>query len=137
MTDVGPVDESKTIVSINITPLVDIMLVLLVSFVATSVSLAEMRVPLDLPMSSTGEAENTGFSVQVLAGGEYVVDGKELDKESLERLLVSRSRDEDIKRATIAADGSVSHRRVFAVLELLRRAGITQIGFAVERAEHQ
>ena len=98
---------------INVTPLVDIMLVLLIIFMVTAKLVVNPAVPLDLPAASTGEDLQTIFAVSIAKDGKVLVDGKELsDAQQLgAHAREALAKDKEL-RAVIQADGDVSHRRV-------------------------
>jgi biopolymer transport protein TolR len=122
--------QSAPIVGINVTPLVDITLVLLIIFIVTARVVAAPAVPLDLPSASTSEAAQTIFSVVLPESGAVSVNGEAVAGDAQ---LVRRAKEELGKdpalRAVISASGSVPHRRVIHLLDLLRSAGVSRIAF--------
>ena len=120
---------------INVTPLVDIMLVLLVIFIVTAKILVVPVVPMELPKATRTDDVQTVFSVSVPAEGPVRVNGQAIRGdaalEAQARAAVAADRD---LRAVIAADGAVPHRRVISTMDALRRAGVTKVAFATEPA---
>jgi biopolymer transport protein ExbD len=125
-------DDDGLISGINVTPLVDVMLVLLVIFMVTAKIIVQQGMPMDLPKSASGEAMQSIFSVDLSADGRARVDTKAVndDEGILPLARQARSESKDI-RAVIRADKKVEHGRVIHVLDLLRQAGIAKIAFAV------
>jgi biopolymer transport protein ExbD len=120
---------------INVTPLVDITLVLLIIFIVTAKMVVAPAVPLDLPHASQSEELQTMLSVVVPAEGAMQVDGTAIDDAELrERAMAARSRDPQL-RAVIQADRVVPHGRVMAVLDTLKAAGIVRVAFGATRPE--
>ena len=114
---------------INVTPLVDITLVLLIIFIVTAKFVVSPAVPLDLPAASQGEEVQTIFAVAITKNGEVSVDGKPIADDQLgTRAKEALAKDKEL-RAVIQADGEVSHRRVIAVLDGLKAAGLTRVAF--------
>jgi biopolymer transport protein ExbD len=115
---------------INVTPLVDIMLVLLVIFIVTAKILVAPAIPMDLPRATRTEDVQVVFSVSLLADRPALVNGAPIgDDADLERRAAAAlAKDRDL-RAVIQADGAVPHRRVIRALDSLRRAGITRVAF--------
>ena len=114
---------------INVTPLVDITLVLLIIFIVTAKFVVNPAVPLDLPAASQGEELQTIFSVVIPKNGDMMVDGKPISDDQLPiRAKEALDKDKEL-RAVIQADGDVSHRRVIAVLDGLKVAGLTRVAF--------
>lgn len=115
---------------INVTPLVDITLVLLIIFIVTAKLIVTPAVPLDLPKASQSQELQVIFSVVVPASGAMRVNGVIVTSDAA---LLSRARqalaDHRNLRAVIDADGRVEHRQVVHVLDLLRRAGLSKVAF--------
>ena len=120
---------------INVTPLVDIVLVLLIIFIVTAKMVVSPSVPLDLPQASQGEEVQTIFAVTIPKTGELLVDGKGLADEALDvQAREALAKDKEL-RAVIQADGDVPHKRVIDVLDRLKSAGLTRVAFGtVQRA---
>jgi biopolymer transport protein ExbD len=121
------------ITSINVTPLVDITLVLLIIFMVTAkLIVSHVALPVDLPKAATGNEVQEILSVVLSAGGVTQVDGSILasDDAILPLARSAQAKNKDV-RAVIKADGEVPHRRVMHVLDVLRQAGISKIGFGV------
>jgi biopolymer transport protein TolR len=118
------------IAGINVTPLVDVMLVLLVIFIVTAKIIVTPAVPLDLPHAAHGDEVQLVFSVIVPLRGPVLVDGARLpnDDALAQRASVAIDGDPDL-RAVIQADGDVPHRRIIHVLDQLKGAGVTRVAF--------
>jgi biopolymer transport protein TolR len=123
--------DGGIIAGINVTPLVDITLVLLVVFIVTAKIIVAPAVPLDLPRAAGTDEIQVVFSVVVPIQGAVLVNGAAApgDAALLERARAAVAGDAEI-RAVIQADGGVPHRRVIHVLDLLRQGGITRVAFA-------
>ena len=126
-------DEGGMIADINVTPLVDITLVLLIIFMVTAKLIVTPKaVHVELPKAATGSDVQEIFSVVLFEDGRTQVNGAELASEDDVLALSRDARDKtpDL-RAVIKADGAVPHRRVMHVLDLLKQAGVSKIGFGV------
>ena len=123
-----------TIASINVTPLVDVVLVLLIIFLVTAklVVAPGAALPLTLPRSSTGEGVSSVFAVGMPLDGSIKVNGQPVtDDASLVLAARSELQRHPELRAVIQADQAVPHGRVVHVMDLLGQAGISRIAFAV------
>jgi biopolymer transport protein ExbD len=121
------------ITGINVTPLVDITLVLLIIFMVTAkIIVHNHSLAVDLPKAASAERLQEVLSFVLLADGSIQVDGQGLpdDDAVLSRARAAVSKDAEL-RAAIQADGSVPHRRVMHLLDLLKQAGVGKIGFGV------
>lgn len=126
-------DESIT--GINVTPLVDVVLVLLVVLMVTATYLASRSIPVDLPSGKTGEASSAPLTVSLTKTGALYVDGVPSSEAELrEKLVVARRSDPDL-RAVIAADGAVPHRRVIGIIDLLRQEHVERFAINVDADE--
>jgi biopolymer transport protein ExbD len=125
-------DDDGLISGINVTPLVDVMLVLLVIFMVTAKIIVQQGMPMDLPKSASGESMQTIFSVDLSVDGKGRVDSKPVssDEQILPLARAAKAGNKEI-RAVIRADKKVEHGRVIHVLDLLRQGGIAKIAFAV------
>lgn len=118
---------------INVTPLVDITLVLLVVFLVTAKVIAQSAIQVDLPTAATAQAEQTILHVTVTADGVIHLDDVAMndDEAILGQIRATLAKDAEA-RAVIDADGKVEHARVIHVMDLLRRVGLTHLAFGVE-----
>jgi biopolymer transport protein ExbD len=125
-------DDDGLISGINVTPLVDVTLVLLIIFMVTAKIIVSQGLPMDLPKAASGEDVQTIFSVELTVDGKAQVDSKPIkDDEEIGPLARgARAKNKDL-RAVIRADKKVEHGRVIHVLDLLKRAGVAKIAFAV------
>jgi biopolymer transport protein ExbD len=123
-------ENGSAIVGINVTPLVDIVLVLLIVLIVTARIVVAPAVPLDLPKAATSEQLQVVLSVIVPVSGPLLVNGAAVpdDDGLLARARDALTKDPDV-RAVINADGATVHRRVIHALDLLRQAGIARIAF--------
>jgi biopolymer transport protein ExbD len=128
----GAGDSEEGITGINVTPLVDITLVLLIIFMVTAKIIVSQSVPLDLPKAASGTDVQTVFSIIMAANGAALVDSKPIPNDDA---LFAIARDAHAKnaelRAVIKADAAVPHGRVIHVLDLLKQAGVSKIAFGV------
>ncbi len=118
--------------SINVTPLVDIMLVLLVVFMVTARLITQSSVPMDLPHAASGNAEQKIWTITISPAGETRLDGELVaGKGTLRARAVRALARTPALRAVIAASGHTEHGAVVAVLDELRLAGLNRVAFAV------
>jgi biopolymer transport protein ExbD len=121
---------------INMTPLVDIMLVLLVIFIVTAKILVTPAIPLELPKATKTEDVQTVFAVTIPSAGATQVNGQPVgDDEALRARAAEALASDPELRAVIQADGAVPHRKVIAALDALRRAGLVKVAFATQARE--
>jgi len=123
-------NDDALIASINVTPLVDITLVLLIVFMVTARLIASQAIPFEIPkVVNTGHVQTT-FTVNVDAEGHTAVDGARVDDATLSRLAKRALTSDRELRTVIQASSSASHGQVVHVLDELRGAGVTRVAFA-------
>ncbi|MEM1023078.1 MAG: biopolymer transporter ExbD [Myxococcota bacterium] len=123
------------ITGINVTPLVDIVLVLLIIFMVTAKLVVSNAIPMDLPKAATGGEVQQVFSVSLAADGSTLVDGETVEdvQAIFKSAKAALERSAEV-RAVVQADGEVPHRRVMAAVDALRQAGLARIAFGVDPA---
>jgi biopolymer transport protein ExbD len=126
-------ESDEGITGINVTPLVDITLVLLIIFMVTTKIVLNQTVPLDLPKASQGTSDvQVVFSIILAADGRALVDSKPIQNDDaiLQLARDALTQHPDL-RAVIKADAAVTHGRVIHVLDLLKQAHVSKIAFGV------
>ena len=125
-------DDDGLVSGINVTPLVDITLVLLIIFMVTAKLIVSQSLPLDLPKAANGQEIQLIFGLELHANGDTVVDGKRIPNDDAIFPLAkeAQAKNPDL-RAVIRADTSVQHGRVIRALDLLKQAGVAKIAFGV------
>src|SRR5262245_55745389 len=105
-------DDEGLIAGINVTPLVDVTLVLLSIFMVTAKILVSQGMLMDLPKAASGESIQTVFSVELAADGRTRVDSENVKSDEAvgELAKAARGRNKDL-RAVIRADSKVEHGR--------------------------
>ena len=119
-------NDEEMITAINVTPLVDIVLVLLIVLMVTSSYLVNKAINVELPKAATGETTTPTMSISIDADGKHYLDGSAIELPELQdRVRAAYSKDPDVK-AIISADGRVKHAEVVTVIDLLRREKVTK-----------
>jgi len=126
---------------INITPLTDIFLVLLIIFMVTSTALVEAGqggagagVRVDLPKGSSKELHIAAqdFPVAILADGRTVIEGKVVDPQQLRERFDKLHKDSPEAQVIIQADTGTHHGKVVEVMEIAKAAGLERLAIATE-----
>ncbi len=122
---------------INVTPLVDVMLVLLIIFMITAPMLTQgLDVALPEAEGKSFElANNSPAKVTITSAGAVYVDGTPVGSTDFELTLGPMLRTRRIKRALLEADEGVPYGRVVAVLDVMNRAGVEQLGMITRPGE--
>ena len=123
----------KPMSEINVTPLVDVMLVLLVIFILTA-PLMTSAIRLDLPQSEgaqPGAAPQTVVLV-VDAQGRWFLNDQSIAENALREQLAQVARRNPLTELELRADASVPYGRVVEAMGLAQKAGLSRIGFVAE-----
>jgi len=132
MASIQNTDEEIT--SINVTPLVDVTLVLLIIFMVTAKMIAGQGIPLDLPKAKTAGATQTVLNVSIDAQGEVLANGSKVQGAAELKARAGRAlKDNPQLRTVISASASARHGQVMQVLDTVRDAGITRVAFAADK----
>ncbi len=127
-------EEGGAISQINVTPLVDVMLVLLVIFMVTA-PILQQGVELELPKETIAPIEGEGEQLVVSIdkdGAVFIGSGNAVEVKVLgTKLLAILERRKD-KRVFVKADRRVPYGNVMAVMGSMRREGITKVGLITE-----
>ncbi|MCG8424527.1 MAG: biopolymer transporter ExbD [Proteobacteria bacterium] len=127
-------DSDDVIAAINITPFVDIMLVLLIIFMVTSSYIARASMQVELPRAaSAGEAVESTINIIVDKEGELSLNGTPASADAIARKVRLERRQNAKVQAVIAADKGVSYGRVMAVIDLVKQNGVTSFALDIER----
>ncbi len=127
-------DDNDEIGNINITPMVDIILVLLVIFMVTANFLKKESVNINLPKVAASDP-NVAESVQVAItrDGRVLLEGLEINNEKLLNSLEKKSKLRPNMRVTLSADDKLPYGLIANVMGLIRKAGVTKIALSVKR----
>jgi biopolymer transport protein TolR len=131
-------DDLGDMAEINVTPLVDVMLVLLIIFMVTAPMLTEgLTVQLPTAEGQSFElASNNPAKITIAANGTVYLDGTSVGSHNLEQTLGTMLRGRRVKRALLEADKGVAYGRVVTVLDVMNRAGVEQLGMVTQPREN-
>ena len=118
---------------INVTPLVDVMLVLLVIFLITA-PLMGSALRLDLPTTEAtpAPAPSHSLSLSIDPQGLVFIDDKPVALEALPAVLAMQASADASVEVQLRADQSVPYGRVAELMGLLQKAGLTKVALAVQ-----
>ena len=127
-------NDDEGINGINVTPLVDITLVLLIVFMVTAKLIAGQGIPLDLPKAASASITQTMFTVSLDAAGHVLTNGQAASNDSeLRTRAASALRQNPELRTVVQASARASHGAVMHIVDEVREVGITKIAFAADK----
>ncbi len=121
--------QEDNISQINITPLVDVMLVLLVIFMVTA-PILQQGVSVDLPQVAAGPVDGLDTSLVVTVGkdGKVHVDNRVVKLDELQQSLAETLKKQPGQAIYLRADKGVQYGKVVEVMAVLRNAGVKKLG---------
>jgi biopolymer transport protein ExbD len=133
ITPLGSSDENSGILSeINITPLTDIFLVLLIIFMITSSAMIESGGKVNLPKAVATQSESRGTTVTLTPKHEIYVNQKKVSEENLETTLKDALNGSADKTVILRGDRDVLLGDTVKVMSIIKRAGASEIAIAAE-----
>jgi biopolymer transport protein ExbD len=126
--------EDDVIADINITPFVDIVLVILIIFMVTTTAIVKASIKVDLPDAANAESpENETIGISLQADGAILVNGSSVSPKGLrEGLRAARAANEDVI-ALVAADKGVAWGRVVWLLDTMKDEGQAKYAFNIDK----
>jgi len=129
-------DEDEGITGINVTPLVDVMLVLLIIFMVTANYINSPGIELNLPKADSGAGvEPSELTFTIDKRSKVYVDGKVLSEDELVAFIQVKKKANPKVQATIAADQDTPHGAVIRLIDIVRRNGIQDFAINVDSGQ--
>lgn len=127
-------DDDDVIAGINVTPLVDIILVVLIIFMVTTSIIVREQIEVDLPKAASGESKPaTPMVIQVLPDGTYKLNGDIVPLENIGAWAKAEKAKDPDTRAIIAADKSVRYEHVMDVIDAIKVNGVEKFALNIEK----
>jgi biopolymer transport protein TolR len=129
-------NDEEGITGINVTPLVDITLVLLIIFMVTASYIVKETIEVELPRAAHGgETVQKTFAVLVTRDGKTFLNGVPVDDDALvAEVQKARSAGEDVQ-AIVGADKNATHGTVTHLLDVLKGAGVMKFAIQIEKQQ--
>ena len=126
--------EDEEIGNINITPLVDILLVLLVIFMVTANFLKKESININLPKVAAADP-NVAQSVQITLtkDGQLLMEGLNTTEEKMISELANEVKYRPNMRVTLSADEKLPYGSIAKAIGLIRKSGVSRIALSVKR----
>ncbi|MFT4080930.1 protein TolR, partial [Rhodomicrobium sp.] len=126
-------DDDAPMTDINVTPLVDVMLVLLIVFMIAA-PLMTSGVPVDLPKTQAKPLndQKPPLAVSIDAAGKYFIGNEEIPADLLASTLKNHAENELDRRIHVRADKELPYRTVLEVMGQISTAGFTKVALVSE-----
>ena len=124
--------------AINLTPLIDVVFLLLIFFMVSTTFTRETRMTVDLPEAEASAAENIPeqLEVTVSQGGRYSVNGQVLgsnDMRTLGLALVDAAQGDRRRAVLLVADAEATHQAVVTAMDAIGQAGFSRLSIATRQ----
>ena len=130
----GTQKRRGAIVGINVTPMVDVVLVLLVIMMVSAMYIVSQSFKVDLPKTATSdEATPSLANVMVTKDRMFVYNDERVDEPELARRLQAAYAQNNNVNLVLSADKDASHGDVVHVIDLSKQAGITKFALSIEK----
>jgi biopolymer transport protein ExbD len=126
--------DDGVIAEINIVPFVDIVLVLLITFMLTSSAIVRASIPVELPTAASADSiANSSLNVVLDRSGGLFLDGKPTTPEALAAHVAKASWKDQKLQAVISADRGIEYGRVVQVIDIVKSNGIKTFALNIQR----
>lgn len=125
---------------LNLTPLIDVVFLLLIFFMVSTTFTKESDITIDLPQSSSSEVSKKDKPLEIVidAKGQYFINDNKVintDVKTLRRALKKLSSGKKDQQLVIRADGKAPHQSVINAMDAARQLGMNRLTFATRQQE--
>ncbi len=129
-------ENEEMITDINVTPLVDITLVLLIIFMVTATYIVTPSIKVELPKAANSEESNPStIAIVITKEDRLYLNGEEITPSALVEKIKRAVELNPEVQAIISADKLVYHGNVVNVIDMVKGAGITKFAISIEKNE--
>lgn len=122
----------EAITGINVTPLVDVVLVVLIIFMATAPMIARRAIKVEVPrVAKPDKAATDSLSITLDAARRLSIGGRSVDLAELKRLLMAAVASHPDQAVSLSADKTLPYGEVAELLDAVRGAGVRKVGLEV------
>lgn len=120
---------------INIIPLVDVVLVLLIIFMATTAFVKESGLNMKLPQAKSSEVvpqENRDLNVALARDGGLFLDGQPITESVLESTMKTRAARQPDTHVVIKGDENIEYKRVVRIMDMAKQSGLPKVALGTK-----
>ncbi|MBY0554580.1 biopolymer transporter ExbD [bacterium] len=124
----------EVLAEINVVPLVDVILVVLIIFMVTAPMIMKPSINVNLPKAGSGDATKPSkLNITIGKDGKLNLDGKMANDEEVQAAAAAELKTNPDIQAIISADKEVPHGRVVAVLDIVKGAGVKKFAISIDK----
>jgi biopolymer transport protein ExbD len=129
-------DSEEAISAINVTPFVDIVLVLLIILMVTSSQIVKAALEVELPKAASGgDSVESTVNIVLTKDNKLLLDGSVVSKDQLAARIKRSARANKKLQAVIAADKGVPYGKVVQIIDAVKHNGVKSFALNVDRVE--
>lgn len=126
--------DEEPIAAINIVPLVDIILVVLIIFMVTAPLVLKPVIDVNLPKASSGEESPPApLNVAIGRDGQIAVNGQTSTMDQLAAVAAQAVAEKPDTAAILQADKTVTLETLTAIIDIIKTAGVKKVAFSIEK----
>ena len=127
-------NDDQPISEINVVPLVDIILVVLIIFMVTAPMIMKPSIDVNLPKAASGgETAPSKLNIAIQKSGKVTFNGKVSSNDQISKKVKEMVSKRPDVQAIISADRKVPHGKVIAIIDIVKLAGVTKFAISVDR----
>ena len=129
-------NDDEPISGINVTPLVDVTLVLLIIFMVTTPMIMRPSINVNLPKAASSDQSAPGeLAIVIAKSGQMQANGKDVNDETLKQMAVQLIQTKPEAQAMISADKETPHGVVINAIDIVKGAGIRKFAINIEKKQ--
>jgi len=127
-------DTDEALSEINVVPLVDIILVVLIIFMVTAPMIMKPSINVNLPKTASGDKTTpTQLTITMTADGRVLLNGNPADDKTIADKSAEEFKKNSEIQAIISADKDVPHGRVMTIIDIVKVAGVKKFAFSIDK----
>ena len=128
--------QDEPIAEINVVPLVDVILVVLIIFMVTAPLVLKPTIDVNLPEASSGQQDQVTKSIEVVinGAGHIFLDGREISLDQLKESVQLQAQTKDAS-VILTADKEVTLNSLTVIIDIIKNSGIKKVGFSVQKKQ--
>lgn len=129
-------DDDESISAINVVPLVDIILVVLIIFMVTAPMIMKPAINVNLPKAVSGDQSTPSqLTISIAANGTLNLNGTTADENAISAKAQQEVGKNSEIQAIISADKDVPHGTVVHIIDLVKTAGVKKFAISIEKSK--
>ena len=126
--------DDEPLSEINVVPLVDIVLVVLIIFMVTAPMFMKPSINVNLPKAASGDQTQPGqLNISITADGRLNLNGSFVDESAISKKAAELFESNPDVQAVISADKDVPHGRVVGVMDIVKTSGVKKFAISIDK----